>query len=135
MKRAIVITGGVLAAALVAAGTFALTPARHAPPRSEAVQPVPTPALQPTVPNVAIAQAAYDQAKAGAQGRHIDGLKIDQTDCSAIGAARFLCQVRYARDDEPDGHLHFTVVTLTRGDTGWTLAGGLCRGDGTAAER
>lgn len=124
---------GVLAAALIAAGTFALTPARHAPLRIEPVQAL-SPAV-PAVPNVAIAQAAYDQAKASAQGRHVDGLKIDQTDCSAIGGARFLCQVRYARDDEPDGHLHFTVVTLTRGDSGWTLAGGLCRGDGTAAER
>ena len=28
---------------------------------------------------------------------------------------------RYAAcDDEPDGHLHFTVVTLTRNDSGWT---------------
>ena len=132
MKRGIAIAG-VLAALLVAAGTFALTPARHAPLHSEAVQPPPpAPAI---VPDVAIAQVAYDQAKAGAQGRHIDGLKIDQTECSAIGAGRFLCQVRYARDDEPEGHLHFTVVTLTRNDSGWTLAGGLCRGDGTAAER
>ncbi len=134
MKHRLVITGGVLAAALAAAGTFALTPARHAPPpRNEAMHVLP-PAV-PAVPNVAVAQAAYDQAKTSAQGRHVDGLKIDQTDCSVIGAGRFLCQVRYARDDEPDGHLHFTVVTLTRGDSGWTLAGGLCRGDGTEAER
>ena len=133
MKLALAISG-VLVAALVAAGTVALTPARQAPPHSAAVQP-PPPAQLPTVPDVAVAQAAYDQAKAGAQGRHVDGLKIDQTDCNAIGGVRFLCQVRYARDDEPDGHLHFTVVTLTRNDTGWTLAGGLCRGDGTDAER
>jgi hypothetical protein len=82
-------------------------------------------------PTIAIAQAAYDAAKSASRGRHIQGLKIDRTDCTPMGQARFLCQIRYARHDETNGRLHFTVIVLKHIQRRWALTAGLCRGDGS----
>ena len=122
----------VIAGSVVAVGARLIAPFAHDPPAAIAATP-PRRADVPAIPDVAVAQAAYDQAKAAAEGRHIEGLKIDNTDCSRIDSGRFLCQIRYARDDEANGRLHFTVVTLARDDNGWTLTSGLCRGDGSIA--
>lgn len=126
----------VIAAAALGLGAWALAPAIRPPPRTTpppvgVLAPLSSRNEAPSVPDIALAQAAYDRAKALARGRHVEGLKIDDLQCSAISVGRYLCQIRYMRDDETNGRLHFTVVTLERGSQGWTLTNGLCRGDGS----
>jgi hypothetical protein len=121
--------GGVALLAGLAGLALVLTPARP-PVEVKPAEMPPAPVVVPSVPDVAVAQMAYDQAKALASGRHVEGLKIDDIDCSPIDSGRFLCQIRYVRDDERNGLLHFTVVTLQRAASGWLLTAGLCRGEG-----
>jgi hypothetical protein len=125
-----------MSALALGAGIWALAPVVR--PSSQAPLPpvaTPEPPTQrhevPSVPDIVVAQAAYDRAKALAQGRHVEGLKIDDLQCSTISTGRFLCQIRYVRDDETNGRVHFAVVTLERGAPDWTLTNGLCRGDGS----
>lgn len=82
-------------------------------------------------PGLATVQSAYDLARADGRDRHFDDLKIHQADCQSLGEARYVCQIAYLLENDPQaGRLYFTIVSLERSATGsWILKSGLCRSD------
>jgi hypothetical protein len=47
--------------------------------------------------------------------------------CDDGAAGRFLCQVTFLSNDDPDQRLYFDIVAVARTDAGWELKSGLCK--------
>jgi hypothetical protein len=80
-----------------------------------------------SAPNAAIIQAAYARAEPDSGVRHDKGLRIVDATCDKGANGRFLCQVSFVSEDDPDERLYFDVVSLAQTDQGWALTSGLCK--------
>jgi hypothetical protein len=80
-----------------------------------------------SVPNAAIIQAAYEHEAPNSGVRHDKGLRIVDATCDKGVNGRFLCQVSFVSEDDPDQRLYFDIVSAARTDQGWTLTSGLCK--------
>jgi len=78
-------------------------------------------------PSLAAIQAAYDAAKAEADGVHDDGLMIREADCQQDRADAYSCQITFTASSGAAGRLYFDVIGLDRERTGWKLVSGLCK--------
>lgn len=113
MTRAPVGTGRVRAAVILAlAGCVALSPCWG---------------RESGNPSLAAIQAAYDAAKAEADGNHVDGLTIRDADCQQDRADAYSCQITFTATSGAEGRLYFDVIGLDRERTGWKLVSGLCK--------
>jgi hypothetical protein len=80
-----------------------------------------------SVPTAATIQAAYEQEASQANGRHDKGLKVIEAKCDDGSGGRFLCQVTFLSNDDPEQRLYFDIVAVARADRGWELRSGLCK--------
>jgi len=79
-------------------------------------------------PTVDIIQKAYEQEAPSSGVRHDKGLKIVEAACdSGDESRRFLCQVSFVSEDDPDKRLYFDIVAAALTDKGWVLTSGLCK--------
>jgi hypothetical protein len=84
--------------------------------------------LPDAAPNVAIIQAAYEQEAPSSGVRHDKGLQIVDATCDHGDAnGRFLCQVSFVSEDDPNKRLYFDIVSAAHADKGWVLTSGLCK--------
>jgi len=79
------------------------------------------------IPNAAIIQTAYAQEAPNSGIRHDKGLRIVDATCDNGVNGRFLCQVSFVSEDDPDQRLYFDIVSAAHTDQGWTLTSGLCK--------
>ena len=80
-----------------------------------------------STPNAATIQAAYERAAPESGVRHDKDLRIIQATCDHGVNGRFLCQVSFISQEDPDQRLYFDIVSATHTDQGWTLTSGLCK--------
>jgi hypothetical protein len=80
-----------------------------------------------SAPNAAIIQAAYERAAPESGERHDKGLRIVEATCDNGANGRFLCQVSFVSEGDPDQRLYFDIVSAAQTDQGWTLTSGLCK--------
>jgi hypothetical protein len=81
-----------------------------------------------STPNAAIIQSAYEQEAPSSGVRHDKGLQIVDASCDKGDAnGRFLCQVSFVSQDDPDKRLYFDIVSAVHNDKGWALTSGLCK--------
>src|SRR5947209_12294568 len=79
-------------------------------------------------PNAAIIQTAYEQEASSSGVRHDKGLKIVDAACDhGDKNGRFLCQVSFVSEDDPDKRLYFDVVSAAPADSGGALRSGRCK--------
>jgi hypothetical protein len=79
-------------------------------------------------PTADIIQKAYEQEAPASGVRHDKGLKIVEATCdSGKEGGRFLCQVSFVSEDDPDKRLYFDIVSAALTDKGWVLTSGLCK--------
>jgi hypothetical protein len=84
--------------------------------------------LSCTTPTAEIIQKAYEQEAPSSGVRHDKGLKIVEATCdSGNESGRFLCQVSFVSEDDPDKRLYFDIVSAALTDKGWVLTSGLCK--------
>jgi hypothetical protein len=70
--------------------------------------------------------AAIIQTSSGA--RHDKGLRIVDASCNhGDENGRFLCQVSFVSEDDPEKRLYFDIVSAAHTEKGWTLTSGLCK--------
>jgi hypothetical protein len=81
-----------------------------------------------STPDVATIQAAYEQEAPSSGVRHDKGLQIVDATCDHGNEnGRFLCQVSFVSQDDPDKRLYFDIVSAAHTDKGWVLTSGLCK--------
>ena len=81
-----------------------------------------------STPNAAIIQTAYEQQAPSSGARHDKGLRIVDASCNhGDENGRFLCQVSFVSEDDPEKRLYFDIVSAAHTDKGWTLTSGLCK--------
>ncbi|MGJ4949931.1 hypothetical protein [Bradyrhizobium sp. HKCCYLS20291] len=81
-----------------------------------------------TAPNAEIIQKAYEQEAPSSGVRHDKGLKIVEATCDkGDESKRFLCQVSFVSEDDPDKRLYFDIVSALLTENGWVLTSGLCK--------
>jgi hypothetical protein len=81
-----------------------------------------------STPDAAIIQAAYEREAPSSGVRHDKGLNIVDAACDhGDENGRFLCQVSFVSEDDPDKRLYFDIVSAAHIDGGWTLTSGLCK--------
>jgi hypothetical protein len=78
-------------------------------------------------PNTAIIQTAYEQEAPNSGIRHDKGLRIVDAACDNGVEGRFLCQVSFVSEDDPNQRLYFDIVSAAKTDQGWALTSGLCK--------
>jgi len=79
-------------------------------------------------PTAETIQKAYEQEAPASGVRHDKGLKIVEAKCdSGDEGGRYLCQVSFVSEDDPDKRLYFDIVSATLTDKGWVLTSGLCK--------
>lgn len=79
------------------------------------------------IPNASIIQTAYEHEAPTSGVRHDKGLRIVDASCDNGTEGRFLCQVSFVSDDDPDKRLYFDIVSAAHTDQGWALTSGLCK--------
>jgi hypothetical protein len=79
------------------------------------------------IPNTAIIQTAYEQEAPNSGIRHDKGLRIVDAACDNGVEGRFLCQVSFVSEDDPNQRLYFDIVSAAKTDQGWALTSGLCK--------
>lgn len=82
---------------------------------------------QVRAPSLDAIQAAYESAKAEAQERHDDQLKVREAECEAGAQGQVTCQIGFTDERSSDGRLYFDVIGLDPVASGWKLVSGLCR--------
>jgi hypothetical protein len=80
-----------------------------------------------STPNAATIQAAYEQAAPESGVRHDRGLRIVDATCDHGENGRYLCQVTFLSEDDPDKRLYYDIVSAAHTDQGWALTSGLCK--------
>jgi hypothetical protein len=81
----------------------------------------------PSTPDVAVIQSAYERESSNGSKLHDLGLKVLEASCDDGATGRFLCQVTFLSKDDPSQRLYFDVVAVARTDKGWKLESGLCK--------
>jgi len=80
-----------------------------------------------TVPNVETIQAAYQRESAEGSSLHDRNLRVLEAKCDDGKTGRFLCQVTFMSNGDPDERLYFDIVSVARVDQEWKLTSGLCK--------
>jgi hypothetical protein len=81
-----------------------------------------------STPSVALIQSAYEREASTGSTLHDKGLKVLEAKCDdGETAGRFLCQVTFLSNDDPNQRLYFDIVAVARTDSGWELKSGLCK--------
>ena len=81
-----------------------------------------------SAPDATIIQTAYENEAQSSGVRHDKGLRIVDASCDhGDENGRFLCQVSFVSEDDPDKRLYFDIVSAAHTDKGWVLTSGLCK--------
>jgi hypothetical protein len=81
-----------------------------------------------STPSVALIQSAYEREASSGSTLHDKGLRVLEAKCDdGVAAGRFLCQVTFLSNDDPNQRLYFDIVAVARTDSGWELKSGLCK--------
>jgi hypothetical protein len=80
-----------------------------------------------STPNVTVIQSAYEREASNGSKLHDRGLRVLEANCESGAAGRFLCQVTFLSNDDPDQRLYFDVVAVARIEKGWEFQSGLCK--------
>jgi hypothetical protein len=80
-----------------------------------------------STPSAALIQSAYELEASNGSKLHDKGLRVLEAKCDDGAAGRFLCQVTFLSNDDPDQRLYFDIVAVARTDSGWELKSGLCK--------
>jgi len=82
-----------------------------------------------STPSMAVIQTAYEREASSGSKLHDKGLRVLKATCDEDGGAggRFLCQVTFLSNDDPDQRLYFDIVAVARTEKGWELKSGLCK--------
>lgn len=78
-------------------------------------------------PDVSTIQSPYEREAASGSSLHDKGLRVIEAVCGDASEERYLCQVTFLSNDDPEQRLYFDVVGLVRNGGGWTLESGLCK--------
>jgi hypothetical protein len=78
-------------------------------------------------PNVSIIQSAYEREASSGSTLHDKGLRVIEAACDNPAEGKYLCQVTFLSNDDPDQRLYFDIVAVARNDRGWELKSGLCK--------
>jgi hypothetical protein len=78
-------------------------------------------------PDVSTIQAAYEREEASGSAAHDKQLKILDAKCHDTTGGQYLCEVTFMSNNDPDERLYFDIAAITRMNTGWKLASGLCK--------
>jgi hypothetical protein len=80
-----------------------------------------------STPGVTVIQSAYEREASNGSKLHDRGLRVLEANCESGAAGRFLCQVTFLSNDDPNQRLYFDIVAVARTDKGWQLESGLCK--------
>jgi hypothetical protein len=80
-----------------------------------------------STPNMALIQSAYEREASNGSTLHDKGLRVLKATCDDGAAGRFLCQVTFLSNDDPNQRLYFDIVAVARTEKGWELRSGLCK--------
>ncbi len=58
---------------------------------------------------------------------HDKGLRVIEAACDNPTEGKYLCQVTFLSNDDPDQRLYFDIVAVGMNDRGWELKSGLCK--------
>jgi hypothetical protein len=78
-------------------------------------------------PGASTIQSTYETEASNGSPLHDTGLRVIEAECSSAGSEKFLCQVTFSSNDDPEEHLYFDVISLVRNRKGWMLESGLCK--------
>src|SRR5262245_6974180 len=80
-----------------------------------------------SVPDMAVIQTAYEREASAGSKLHDKDLKLLQARCRDRVDERFLCEVVFVSNSDPNQRLYFDIVAVTRSNDGWELKSGLCK--------
>jgi len=80
-----------------------------------------------SVPDMATIQTAYEREASSGSTLHDRGLRVLQAKCHDDSSDRFLCEVMFVSNTDPNGRLYFDIVAVARMAEGWELKSGLCK--------
>jgi hypothetical protein len=80
-----------------------------------------------SVPDMATIQTAYEREASSGSALHDKGLRVLQAKCHDDSADRFLCEVTFISNSDPDKRLYFDIVAVARTAGGFELKSGLCK--------
>jgi len=79
------------------------------------------------VPDMAVIQTVYEREASSGSTLHDKDLKVLQARCRDVVDARFLCEVVFVSNSDPNQRLYFDIVAVARTSDGWELKSGLCK--------
>jgi hypothetical protein len=79
------------------------------------------------VPDMSIIQTAYEREASAGSTLHDKGLRVLKAKCHDDTAGRFLCEVTFISNSDPNERLYFDIVAVARVSDGWELKSGLCK--------
>jgi hypothetical protein len=85
----------------------------------------PSGALAP--PDLSTIQSAYELEAASGSPLHDKGLRLIEAACAGAVRGRYLCQVTFLSNDDPEERLYFDVVAIVRKGREWIFESGLCK--------
>jgi hypothetical protein len=80
-----------------------------------------------SVPDMAIIQTAYEREASSGSTLHDKGLRVLQAKCHDDFTDRFLCEVMFVSNSDPNERLYFDIVAVARTADGFELKSGLCK--------
>ena len=79
------------------------------------------------MPDMAVIQTAYEREASSGSALHDKGLRVLQAKCHDDSTDRFLCEVTFVSNSDPNKRLYFDIVAVARTADGFVLKSGLCK--------
>jgi len=79
------------------------------------------------MPDMAAIQTAYEREASSGSPLHDKELKVLRAKCHDDSADRFLCEVMFVSNSDPEERLYFDIVAVVRARGGFELKSGLCK--------
>ena len=80
-----------------------------------------------SVPDMATIQTAYEREASSGSTLHDKELRVLQAKCHDDSSDRFLCEVMFVSNSDPNERLYFDIVAVARTGDGFELKSGLCK--------
>ena len=80
-----------------------------------------------SVPDIATIQTAYEREASSGSTLHDKELRVLQAKCHDDSSDRFLCEVMFVSNSDPNERLYFDIVAVARTGDGFELKSGLCK--------
>ena len=80
-----------------------------------------------SLPDRATIQTAYEREASSGSALHDKGLRVLQAKCHDDSTDRFLCEVTFISNSDPNKRLYFDIVAVARTADAFALKSGLCK--------